>query len=99
MEGLPEGLTAKLQRVNDTRLTLSFEGKAISNDQNINLYVIFKNGMLSSGELYDCKLPVTLECRASYAIKMLVVKMFVYLRLMVGSFFSWIPDMNIRTLV
>lgn len=25
--------------------------------------------MLSSGELYDCKLPVTLECRASYAIK------------------------------
>ena len=69
VERLPEGLTAKLQRVNDTRLTLSFEGKAISNDQNINLYVIFKNGMLSSGELYDCKLPVTLECRASYAIK------------------------------
>lgn len=69
VEGLPDGLAAKLQRVNDTKLSLSFEGKAIVNDRNVDLKIIFKKGMLANGELYDCKLAVTLECRASYVIK------------------------------
>lgn len=69
IEGLSDGLVPKLHRVDDTRLALSFEGKALSNDQNMSLKVTFRNSVLAGGELYDCKLPVTLECRASYAVK------------------------------
>ena len=69
IDGLPEGLTPKLQKKSNTELILSFQGKAVVNDRNIELAVIFKNGMLESGELYDCKLPLTLECRPDYGIK------------------------------
>ena len=68
-ENLPAGLTPKVVRVDDTKLVMTFEGKAATHDKDIKFTVTFKNSMLESGELYSCKLPLTLECRAPYGIK------------------------------
>lgn len=67
-ENLPAGLTPKLTKVSDTKLALTFEGKATSMDQDSKFTITFKNGVLSNGELYACKLPLTLEARAPYKI-------------------------------
>lgn len=68
-ENLPVGLTVKLTRINDTKLKLSFEGKAENNDSDAKFTITFKSSMLASGTLYDCKLPLTLIARAAYGIK------------------------------
>lgn len=67
-ENLPAGLTPKVTRVNDTKLVMTFDGKAGSFDQDAKFTVTFKNSMISGGELYACKLPLTLMARAPYAI-------------------------------